>query len=199
MRMEASARVHFHIAANCLEDIVSASHLVARTLALGCKILLCGNGGSAADCQHMAAELVSCLTQDFKRPGLAAIALTTDSSILTAYANDFGYEGVFARQVEALGRPGDLLIGISTSGGSKNVLRAINIARQKEMTVMVLCGEGGSMADVADVAVRVPSRDTAIIQQAHLSVEHLVCHLAERMLFGNDETQPEKSQQLRAY
>jgi len=147
-------------------------------------VLLCGNGGSAADCQHVAAELVSRLTRDSERPGLPAIALTTDTSFLTAYANDCGFEGVFARQVEALGRPGDVLIGISTSGNSPNVLRAVELAREKGMRSIALTGQGGRLAKLADVAVSVPSDDTRHIQEAHLAVEHVLCLLVEESLFA---------------
>ncbi|HET9418434.1 MAG TPA: SIS domain-containing protein, partial [Chthoniobacterales bacterium] len=116
-----SAEVKRLVVENCLDSIVSAAELIADAFRSGGKVLLCGNGGSAADCQHVAAEFVSILRRDFERPGLPAIALTTDTSFLTAYANDFGYEGLFARQVEALGKAGDLLVGISTSGNSVNV------------------------------------------------------------------------------
>src|SRR5215207_8538246 len=123
-QLQASANAKARAADACANDIVQAAALIADAVTAGGKILLCGNGGSAADCQHMAAEFVSRLTADFARPAIAAIALTTDTSFLTAYANDVDFEGVFARQVEALGRSGDVLIGISTSGNSKNVLRA---------------------------------------------------------------------------
>src|SRR5262245_33163625 len=110
----------------CEAPILAAADVIASSMAAGGKLLLCGNGGSAADCQHIAAEMVSVLNQSFLRPGLAAIALTTDSSILTASANDFGYEGIFERQVQALGKPGDVVAGISTSGNSANVARALS-------------------------------------------------------------------------
>jgi len=168
---------------NCLESIVSAAGLIADAFRSGGKVLLCGNGGSAADCQHVAAEFVSILRRDFERPGLPAIALTTDTSFLTAYANDFGYEGVFARQVEALGKAGDLLVGISTSGNSPNVIRAVESALRIGMRTIALTGRGGRLPAVADVAVSVPSADTQHIQEAHLAIEHIICELVERHLF----------------
>ena len=117
------------------------------------------------------------------RPGLPAIALTTDTSFLTAYPNDFGFDGVFARQVQALGSRGDALITISTSGASPNVLAAADEAKRVGLSIVALLGEAGPLADLADVAIRVPSRDTQLIQQVHLAVEHLICHLVERTLY----------------
>lgn len=145
--------------------------------------MLCGNGGSAADCQHMAAELTCRLTADFERPALAAVALTTDTSFLTAYANDCGFEGVFERQVRALGRRGDVVLGISTSGGSKNVRRALTAARESGLVTIALVGEGGALQREADVAIVVPSRVTAHVQEAMLPIEHVICHAVERELF----------------
>jgi D-sedoheptulose 7-phosphate isomerase len=131
----------------------------------------------------MAAELVGRLTCDMSRPGLPAIALTTDTSFLTAYPNDFGFDGVFARQVQALGSRGDVLIAISTSGASPNVLAAVDEAKRVGLSIVALLGEAGPLADVADVAICVPSRDTQVIQQLHLAAEHLICHLVERTLY----------------
>jgi phosphoheptose isomerase len=168
----------------CADEILAAADRVALCFQQGNKLLLCGNGGSAADVQHLAAEFVSVLTQSFLRPGLPAIALTTDSSVLTASANDFGFEGIFARQVQALGRAGDVLICLSTSGNSENVLRAIQCAREREIYTIVLTGEsGGKMAGKADLAIRVPSSVTAHIQESHLMIGHIVCDLSERALF----------------
>jgi D-sedoheptulose 7-phosphate isomerase len=151
-------------------------------------VLLCGNGGSAADCQHTAAELVSRLTSDFERPGLPALALTTDTSFLTAFANDYGFEGVFARQVQALGTPSDLIIGISTSGNSANVLRALEAARQIHMRTIALTGKGGRLAELADLTIAVPSTRTQCIQEAFLAIEHVLCDLTERHVFGPSST-----------
>lgn len=189
--MQALAREHLHTSAETkrrvaedTEPIVRAAMLVAAAFRDGNKLLLCGNGGSAADCQHMAAEFTSRLTKEFDRPALPAIALTTDTSFITAFANDIAFQGIFERQVEALGRPGDVLLGISTSGNSENVVRAVTAARARSMRVIALVGAGGKLRELADVAISVPSRDTQFIQESHLSIEHLICMLVERMLFG---------------
>jgi phosphoheptose isomerase len=178
-----SADLKRGVADTCADAIVAAADLIAHAFRAGAKVLLCGNGGSAADCQHMAAEFTSRLTKDFERPGLPAIALTTDGSFLTAFANDFGFDGVFERQVQALGRPGDVLIGISTSGNSPNVVRAVRLARIGGLQSVVLTGSQGQLAGLADVAILVPSTDTQHIQEAHLAIEHLICWLVERELF----------------
>ena len=180
--MARSADVKLRTADACAEDICRAADLISDAFRQGGKLLICGNGGSAADAQHMAAELVSRLTLDFERPGLAALALTTDTSILTAYANDFDFSGVFARQVQALGRPGDVLLGISTSGGSRNVIAAVDEARARGLKVVTLTGNRGPLAERADAAIRIPDATTAHVQEAHLAVEHVLCHLVERML-----------------
>lgn len=181
--LRASAEVKTQAATQCAEDVVRAATVIADAIGRGGKLLLCGNGGSAADCQHMAAEFVSRLTMDFVRPAIPAIALTTDTSFLTAYANDIDFEGIFARQVEALGRPGDVVLGISTSGRSRNVVRAVEHAKGSGMRVVVLVGDGGPLAEMADVAVRVPSHSTQHIQETHLAIEHVICHLVERHLY----------------
>lgn len=168
----------------CGPAIVEAARFVAAAYRDGKKLLLCGNGGSAADCQHMAAEFVSRLTKEVQRRALPAIALTTDSSFLTAFANDCGYDGVFERQVEALGDKGDVLLGISTSGSSKNVIQAMRLAKSKGLTCIALMGASGVMKELADVAIAVPSTHTQYIQESHLSVEHLICELVERELFS---------------
>jgi len=178
-----SAELKRQVAAKCIDSILAASDLIAAAFRSGGKMLLCGNGGSAADCQHMATELVSRLSKEFERPGLPAIALTTDTSFLTAFTNDCGFEGVFARQVQALGRPGDVLIGISTSGNSANVIRAVEAARAAHMRIIALTGSSGRLAGMADIAIAVPSEDTQHIQEAHLGVEHLLCYLVEHHLF----------------
>jgi D-sedoheptulose 7-phosphate isomerase len=182
-QLRASAEVKTQTADVCADDIVRASDLIGNALASGGKLLLCGNGGSAADCQHMATEFVSRLSMDFARPAIPAIALTTDTSFLTAYTNDIDFEGVFARQLEALGRPGDVLIGISTSGRSANVVRAATLARSAGIGVVILMGPSGPLADLADVAIKVPSRSTPHIQESHLAIEHVICYLVERRLF----------------
>lgn len=181
-----SAEVQRRTGEMCAEAILSAAALIAESFRSGGKLLLCGNGGSAADCQHMAAELVSRLTAEFVRPGLPAIALTTDTSFLTAYVNDCAFEGVFARQIEALGRPGDVVMGISTSGASRNVLCALEAARAGGMETIALTGSRGPIRDLATVAIEIPSPQTQHIQEAHLAVEHMLCSLVERSLFGGD-------------
>ncbi len=182
-RLRLAAKVTDAMAEGGADSIAAAADLIATSFRRNGKVLLCGNGGSAADCQHMAAELVGRLTHEKDRPGLPAIALTTDTSFLTAYPNDVGFDGVFARQVQALGAAGDVLIAISTSGGSPNVLAAAEEARRKGLSVVALLGESGPLATGADVAITVPTRDTQLIQQLHLAVEHLICHLVERTLY----------------
>jgi D-sedoheptulose 7-phosphate isomerase len=188
-----SAEIKHRVAEKCGDSILAAARLIADTFRSGGKVLLCGNGGSAADCQHMAAEFVSRLTKDFERPGLPAIALTTDTSFLTAYANDVGFDGVFARQVQALGKPGDVLVGISTSGGSVNVIRAVEAAHAATMHTIALTGSSGPLGRMANVAISVPSAKTQYIQEAHLAIEHIVCDLVERDLFGERDEQADEN------
>lgn len=163
----------------CRRPLLQAGALLADCLRGGGKILLCGNGGSAADCQHFAGEMINYLSRDNPRGPLPAIALTADSSVLTSIANDSSFEKVFARQVEGLGRPGDVLIGISTSGGSRNVIQAVRAARRMGLRVVVLTGSGGILAGMADCALRVPSTNTQRIQETHLLLEHLICQISE--------------------
>jgi len=186
------AEVDRRVSDECAESILTAANLIAETFRSGAKLLLCGNGGSAADCQHMATEFVSRLTKDFERPGLPAIALTTDTSFLTAFSNDIGFEGAFERQVQALGKPGNLLIGISTSGNSINVIRAIEAARASKIHTIALTGSGGRLAEMTTIAVSVPSTNTQHIQEAHLAIEHILCELVEMDLFGNGEPNDHK-------
>lgn len=152
-----------------------------QALEAGNKLLFAGNGGSAAQCQHLATELVGRFAFD-RRPH-AALALTTDSSLLTAYANDYGFEGVFARQVEALGRPGDVLVALSTGGRSPNLLKAVEAAKGGGLLAYGLIGEGGTpLAERCDLAILVPHRDPARIQEAHLFLGHLLCGAIEKRL-----------------
>ena len=165
-----------------VEDAVAACVAALRNDG---KMLFCGNGGSAADAQHWAGELVSRFYYD--RPGLAAIALTTDTSILTAIGNDYGYDYTFARQVEALGREGDVLVAISTSGNSPNILRAADAARARGMQVIGFTGRaGGKLAPLADLCFRMPSDETPRIQEGHEFVGHLLCALIEAGMFPRD-------------
>lgn len=168
------------VAERCADQIAAAAGLITSAFASGGKLLLCGNGGSAADCQHIAAEFTNRLTAKVEREALPAIALTTDTSFLTAFANDYGFDQVFARQVEALGRPGDVLLGISTSGRSRNVLAAFAAATRKGVSTICLCGSGGEMESAADCVIVIPSTDTQLIQEAMLPVEHVICELVER-------------------
>jgi len=179
-----SAQVLTSVAEHCANDILKAVDIIADAFHNGSKLLLCGNGGSAADCQHMAAEFTSRLTKEFERPGLPAIALTTDTSFLTAFANDINFEGVFARQVQALGKPGDVMLGISTSGNSDNVIAAINECQRIGINTIALCGNSGKMKSMSTVTISVPHTSTQYIQESHLSIEHIICELVEKKLFG---------------
>uniref|UniRef100_A0A7C3YZ59 Phosphoheptose isomerase n=1 Tax=Desulfobacca acetoxidans TaxID=60893 RepID=A0A7C3YZ59_9BACT len=170
------------VAAEQGEQVAAAARLLADTLQKGGKILLFGNGGSAADAQHLAAEFVNRFR--IERPPLAAVALTTDTSILTSIANDYDFLEVFAKQVRALGRPGDLALGISTSGNSANVVEAPKAARQLGLATLALSGgEGGPVAAAADLAIVVPSRSTPRIQEVHITIGHVLCDLVDYLLF----------------
>jgi D-sedoheptulose 7-phosphate isomerase len=187
-----SAEIQRRVSSECVESILSAAELIAKIFRSGGKVMLCGNGGSAADCQHMATEFVSRLTKEIERPGLPAIALTTDSSFLTAYSNDSGFDGVFARQVQALGKSGDLLIGISTSGRSNNVILAVQEAKGLNIPVIVLTGCEGPLSGMSDVTVSVPNSNTQYIQESHLAIEHILCELVERDMFGEGKLDDNK-------
>jgi len=155
----------------------------AEVLRRGHRAFLFGNGGSAADAQHIAAELVGRYLRD--RPGLPVVALTTDTSSLTAIANDYSYDAVFARQLEALGSAGDMAIGISTSGNARNVLLAIEAAKRKGMTSVALTGQGGGqLRGMVDRCICVPSGDTPRVQESHILIGHILCEIVERELFG---------------
>jgi len=165
--------------------VVEAGRITADALKSGRKLMVCGNGGSAADAQHLVAEFVSRLTVD--RPALRAIALTTDTSILTAIGNDYSYDNVFERQVEALGIEGDVLLAISTSGNSKNCVKALKLARTMGIHTIAYTGnKGGAMAELADINVIIPSDTTMNIQESHLALEHIYCMVVERYYFGED-------------
>ncbi len=172
------------LARQCEADIEQCGLALAKAVKAGNKILFCGNGGSAADSQHLAAELVVRLRGHINRPALPAIALTVDPSIMTAGGNDIGFENVFARAVEAYGRKADVLIGISTSGNSENVLRAIRQAKQQELVTIGLLGNnGGKIADECDYSVIVPSDVTARIQESHILIGHIWCEMIEEYVF----------------
>jgi D-sedoheptulose 7-phosphate isomerase len=163
-------------------ELAATAEASIQALRRGNKLLFAGNGGSAADAQHMAGEFVSRF--EFDRPGLAAIALTTDTSILTAIGNDYGYERLFARQIQALGRPGDVLIAYSTSGSSPNILRALEVSREQGLVTVGMTGNrGGPMPALCDHLLAVPSPDTPKIQEGHLVLGHILCGLVERAMF----------------
>lgn len=167
------------------DEIIKAVDILVSAYKDGNKLLLCGNGGSAADCQHIATELMIRLSHHIQRPALPAIALTTDSSNLTAGGNDIGFENVFARNVEGLGVLGDVLLAISTSGNSPNVLKAVEMAQSKGMKVIgFLGGSGGKLKSLVDLPIVVPSSNTQRIQEGHITIAHIVCELVEDRLYG---------------
>lgn len=175
--------VHALADESLLRAVAAVSQLATDVLRRGNKILLAGNGGSAADAQHIACELLSRF--HFDRAPLPAIALTTDTSVLTGIGNDYGYEHVFARQVRGLGVKGDLFVGISTSGHSPNVLAALGMAREHGLVTIGLTGRsGGRMAELCDLVIRAPSDQTPFIQQVHITVGHIICAIAEAEIFG---------------
>ncbi len=181
--VQASPEIH--------ETMLEIGRVTAASLQNGGKLLVAGNGGSAADAQHLVAEFVVRLTVN--RPALRAVALTTDTSILTAAGNDYGYDHVFRRQVEALGQKGDVFLGISTSGSSANVLLAVETARKLGLTTIGFTGNGGgAMKAVCDYTIVVPSDVTMNIQESHLALEHIFCMLVERFTFGIDFDQAEQ-------
>ena len=177
--LRAASTLHQQMATGELSHVLAASTALVRSLRGGGKVLSFGNGGSAADAQHFAAELVGRFER--QRGPLAAVALTTDASVLTAIANDDGYEAVFARQVEALGRPGDVAMGITTSGRSPNVVAALRVAAAKGMTAIAVTGAaGGPAAAAATIHIAVPSGSTPRVQEVHRTVLHILCDLVER-------------------
>jgi len=177
-----AARLH-GAAVSAAGPAAEAAGAMIAALRSGGRVLACGNGGSAADAQHFAAELVGRFERE--RAALGAIALTTDTSIVTAVANDYAFSRVFARQVEALGRPGDVLLGISTSGGSANVIAAFAAAKAGGMTTVALTGrDGGAVGAAADIHVNVPAASTARVQEVHRTLLHAVCALIERELYA---------------
>jgi D-sedoheptulose 7-phosphate isomerase len=182
--LEEGARLRRWIAEQLSDAIEDVARRIIRCYQSDGTVFFCGNGGSAGDSQHLAAELVGRLRRD-RRP-LAALALTTDTSALTALANDYGFEQVFARQVEALGRPRDLLFALSTSGRSPNILAAVAGARARGLFTIGLSGGDGPLATAADVALVIPSRDTARIQECHLTIGHILCNLVECWLLEQD-------------
>jgi D-sedoheptulose 7-phosphate isomerase len=181
-QLEESAAVKRRIVETCLDELVRAAEMLVATYRQGHKVLLCGNGGSAADAQHLAAELVAKLTRE--RNALPALALTVNASLLTSIPNDSSFNQVFARQVEALGQPGDTLIALSTSGCSANVNAAVLAARERGMHTIALTGKGGGeLATIADLSIVVPADNTQRIQEGHITVGHILCDIVEATLF----------------
>ena len=183
------AEIRRKVAEECPDYILEAAKVIAKAFNSEGKLLLCGNGGSAADCQHLATEFVNQMTMHFRRPGLPAVALTTDTSFLTAVANDYDFEQIFERQVQALGTDRDVLLGISTSGNSSNVMRAVKVAQEIGMRTIALTGRSGRLKEMAEITIAVPSQNTQYIQEAHLAIEHLICELVEYHLYG-EESRP---------
>jgi len=183
--LTASAETKKRIIEECSDKIVKAVDVIIGALNNRKKILLCGNGGSAADCQHLATEFVIRMSPALKRPAIPAIALTTDSSMLTAGANDLGYDHVFTRAIEALGVEGDVLLAITTSGKSASVNLAIQAAKKRGMkTIGFLGKDGGDALSLVDVPILVPSSDTQRIQEGHIAIGHIICALVEQEMYG---------------
>ena len=183
--LKESSETKLKIEQACKEDILKAVNILSEVYRNGNKLLLCGNGGSAADCQHIATELMIRLSHHIQRPALPAIALTTDTSNLTASGNDIGFKNVFARNVEGLGNKGDALIAISTSGNSGNVIKAVEMAHKKGMKVIgLLGGDGGKLKPIVDLPVIIPSSNIQRIQEGHITVAHIICELVEDELYG---------------
>jgi D-sedoheptulose 7-phosphate isomerase len=179
--LKASGDLKHQVAETLSEEILEAAQTIRDRLASGGKLLLMGNGGSAADSQHIAAELIGRFKKE--RAAIPAIALTVDSSSLTALGNDYGFETIFSRQIEALATAKDAVIGISTSGNSQNVIRALNLARNMGATTIGLTGHGGgNMKDCVDICIVVPSDDTARIQEVHITIGHIICEIIEQDL-----------------
>jgi len=168
----------------CAKDIDIAANIMTDAIKNGRKILWCGNGGSAADAQHMATELMGGF-RDHDRPAIASIALTTDSSFLTAWSNDTDFNTIFSRQLDGLGKAGDVLVAISTSGNSENIVQAVERAKAMDMAVIILTGQsGGKLRDKGDVVIRIPSDDTQRIQEGHLLAEHIMCEMVENAILN---------------
>jgi len=181
--LSASAALKLKMKENLGEAIIAAAEKVAAAIKRGNKILFCGNGGSAADCQHLATEFVVRLKAGDDREAYPAIALTTDTSLLTASANDFGFENIFVRQIEAVGRKGDVLIAISTSGNSENIVRATQLAKKSGIEVIGLLGQsGGRLLPLVDLPLLVPSHEVTRIQEGHITLGHIICELVEKII-----------------
>jgi D-sedoheptulose 7-phosphate isomerase len=179
--LKEGAELRLKMAETLSAEIAEAAEAIADAFKAGRKLLLFGNGGSAADAQHIAAEFMNRFL--IERPPLPAVALTTDTSVLTSIANDYGFDEVFSKQVKALGKKGDVALGITTSGSSGNVLKALRVAKRLGMITIALTGEGGRAASLADIPLQIPSRSTPRIQEAHIAVGHILCDLTDTLLF----------------
>lgn len=185
LHLQASAQLKQQVFESCCGDIIKAVESICSCFRAQGKLLICGNGGSAADAQHLATEFVVRLSHEINRPGLPALALTTDSSLLTAAGNDLGFGHIFSRQVEAFGQAKDVLLAISTSGNSENILQALASARQKKLGTIGLLGSGGGkMKGACEVAILIPSHNVQHIQECHITVGHIICELVEKTLFS---------------
>lgn len=194
--LRASGQSMRSVERSCGAAVAAAAEAAIASLGAGGTMFFCGNGGSAADAQHLAAELAGRYTMD--RPPLPATALTTNSSSVTAIGNDYGYDQVFSRQLDGLGRPGDVLVAITTSGGSPNVVRAVEVARRRGMTVIGFTGsKGGRFAAMCDHALVTPSDATPRIQEGHIAMGHALCELIERALFDTPERSAASSRRAR--
>lgn len=184
-RLQESARIKEKTIAACSKQVISAIELIVASLRNRGKLLLCGNGGSAADAQHLAAEMVIRLSHDIVRPGLPALSLATDSSILSAGGNDIGFDNIFARQIEGLGHPEDILLAISTSGNSPNIVKALEMAKEKNVkSIGLLGGTGGKCLKLVDIPIVIPSSNTQRIQETHITLGHIIIESVERELYG---------------
>ena len=184
--LKTSGDLKYQVAETLSEKILHAAHTIRDSLSAGGKLLLMGNGGSAADSQHIAAELIGRFKKE--RKAIPALALTVDSSSLTALGNDYGFESIFSRQVEALANPNDAIIGISTSGNSKNIIRALNLAREiGTKTIGFMGNDGGAMKGCVDIGIIVPSNDTARIQEVHITIGHIICEIIEQDLIRENK------------
>jgi D-sedoheptulose 7-phosphate isomerase len=181
--LQVSGDLKYQVAETLSEEILKAAHIIRDCLSNGGKLLLMGNGGSAADSQHIAAELIGRFKKE--RKAIPALALTVDSSSLTALGNDYGFDTIFSRQVEALATPNDAVLGISTSGNSKNVINALNLAQKiGSKTIGFMGNDGGNMKGYVDIGIVVPSKDTARIQEVHITIGHIICEIIEQDLIN---------------
>lgn len=182
--LKESSEIKLKVLENCYDDIIKVSDVIIDCVKNGKKLLFCGNGGSAADCQHLATEFMVRLSHDLKRPAIGAIALTTDSSNLTAGGNDIGFDNIFARSIEGIGNKGDVLVGISTSGNSENIIRAFRKAKEKGIITVGLLGKtGGKLISECDYSICIPTENVQRIQESHITVGHILCEITEREIY----------------